>query len=305
MKPACRFASTRLASTRLATIGALFLPLLLTGCSLLPTTRKLPVPKAPAIIQTVTPGELVTRLNERWAAINSLTAKVEFQASVSKSKEGVATDYPSVEGHIVMRKPEMLRVVGQMIGVRVFDMASDGKCFTLSIPHESKVLKGCGPSKQKSKNTWENLRPGFFFDAMLVRALDADDLYSRVTDTETVEDAARKHLFTVPEYILTISRRKSSSQQLTPVRVVTFHRDDLQPYQQDIYDNEGNIETEVFYQRYKDFEGGRFPSTVTIKRPLDEIQIVLSVEDVHQNQPLTDDQFVVQVPEGAKIQNVE
>lgn len=314
MKATCRLASTcfastrlasaRLASTRLIFIGTLFLPLLLTGCSLLPTTRKLPVPKAPAIIQTVTPEELVGRLNERWAAINSLTAKVEFQASVSKSKEGVTTDYPSVEGHIVMRKPEMLRVVGQMIGVRVFDMASDGKCFTLSIPHESKVLKGCGPSKQKSKNTWENLRPGFFFDAMLVRALDADDLYSRVSESETLEDAARKHLFTVPEYVLTISR-KSSSQQLTPVRVVTFHRDDLQPYQQDIYDNEGNLETEVFYQRYKDFEGGKFPSTVTIKRPLDEIQIVLTVEDVHQNQPLTDDQFVVQIPEGAKIQKVE
>ncbi|HUD13009.1 MAG TPA: hypothetical protein VMQ56_05075 [Terracidiphilus sp.] len=300
MKPNCRFACPRVASA-----GALFLPLLLTGCSLLPTTRKLPVPKAPSIIQTVTAEELVARLNERWAAINSLTAKVEFQASVSKSKEGVATDYPSVEGVILMRKPEMLRVVGHFTVVRLFDMASNGECFTLSMPREDKVLKGCGPSKQKSKNTWENLRPGFFFDAMLVRGLAPDDLYSRVSDSETVEDPARKHLFTFPEYILTISRRKPGSQQLTPLRVVTFHRDDLQPYQQDIYDDEGNVETQVFYQRYQDFEGGKFPTTVTIKRPMDEIQIVLTVEDVHENQPLTDDQFVVQIPAGSKIQTVE
>ena len=66
---------------------------------------------------------------------------------MSKSKEGVATDYPSVEGHILMRKPENLRVVGQMIGIRVFDMASDGNCFTLSIPHDDKVVKGYGASK--------------------------------------------------------------------------------------------------------------------------------------------------------------
>jgi outer membrane lipoprotein-sorting protein len=300
MKPPCGFASPRVASA-----GALFLPLLLTGCSLLPTTRKLPVPKAPAIIQTVTAEQLVARLNERWAAINSLTAKVEFQASVSKSEEGLATDYPSVEGVILMRKPEMLRVVGRFTLVRAFDMASNGECFTLSIPHNDKVLKGCGPSKQKSKNTLENLRPRFFFDAMLVRGLATDDLYSRVSDSETVEDPARKHLFTFPEYILTISRRKPGSQQLTPLRVVTFHRDDLQPYQQDIYDDEGNVETQVFYQRYQDFEGGKFPTSVTIKRPMDEIQIVLTVEDVHENQPLTDDQFVVQIPAGSKIQTVE
>jgi hypothetical protein len=295
----------RIASYRPAAIAALCLPLLLTGCSLFPTTRKLPVPKAPVIIQTITAEDLVARLNKRWAAIDSLTAKVEFLASVSKSKEGVATDYPSVEGVILMRKPEMLRVVGHFTVVRLFDMASNGECFTLSMPREDKVLKGCGPSKQKSKNTWENLRPGFFFDAMLVRGLAPDDLYSRVSDSETVEDAARKHLFTVPEYVLTISRRKPGSQELTPLRVITFHRDDLQPYQQDIYDEEGNLETQVFYQGYQDFEGGKFPSTVTIKRPQDEIQIVLNVEDVHENQPLTDDQFVVQIPTGSKIQNVE
>ena len=59
------------------------------------------------------------------------------------------------------------------------------QCFTLSIPHDDKVVKGCGASKTKSKNTWENLRPGFFFDALLVRGIDADDQtrYSVTSDT--------------------------------------------------------------------------------------------------------------------------
>ena len=291
------------ASCRAASLGVLALPLLLTGCSLFPSTRKLPMPKPPLVEQTIAPEELVTRLNQRWDAINTLIAKVEFRASVTKSKEGIATDYPSVEGYILMRKPDSLRVVGLDFGVKVFDMASDGKCYTLSIPHDDKVIKGCGPSKTKSKNTWENLRPGFFFDSMLVRGLGPDDLYSVVSTSETVEDAARKHLFTVPEYELSVSRRKENSQQLIPSRVVTFHRDDLEPYQQDIYDNEGNIETHVVYAGYQDFEGGKFPSTVTIKRPLEEITIVLIVENVHENQTLTDDQFVVPIPSGSKIIN--
>jgi hypothetical protein len=300
MKPACR-PTTR----RLAALVALMLPLLLAGCSLLPTTRKLPVPKAPSLEQSITPEQLVDRMNQRWAAINTLFAKVEIRASKVETNRAMATDYPSVEGVILMRKPDSLRVVGLTFGVKVFDMASTGECFSLSIPHYDEVMKGCGPSKIKSANTWENLRPNFFFDAMLVRGLEPNDLYSVVADSETIEDAARKHLFTVPEYVLSISRSKPGTQQLQPVRVVTFKRDTLLPYQQDLYDSQGNLETQVTYGTYQDFEGSKYPSTVTIKRPLEEVTIVLTVESVKENQPLADDQFVVQIPEGSKIKNVE
>jgi outer membrane lipoprotein-sorting protein len=293
------------ASCRLASAGALFVPILLTGCSLFPTTRKLPMPKAPNIEQTVAPEELVSRLNQRWAAINTLTATVEMQASVTKTKEGVAKDYPSAHGQILLRKPSDLRVLGRYFGVSAFDMASDGKCFTLSIPHDNKVIEGCGASKTKSANTWENLRPAFFFDSILVRGLDPDDHYSVTSETFMMEDAAKKHLFSEPEYILRITRYEPGRQKETPARVVYFHRDDLLPYQQDIYDNEGNLETQVTYASYQDFEGGQYPSTVTIKRPIDEIQIVLTIDTVHENTPLPNDQFVVQIPEGSKIQNIE
>jgi len=293
------------ANYRLASAAALFLPLLLSGCSLFPTTRKLPVPKAPVITQTATPEQLVARLNERWAAITTLTAKVEFRASVAKSKQGVATDYPSIEGHILLRKPSDLRVLGRYFGVLAFDMSSDGKNFSLSVPTKNKFIRGSNSLKKKSLNTWENLRPGFFIDALLVRGLDPDDWYSVVIDSETLEDAARKHLFTVPEYILSISRRKPATQELIPVRVVTFRRDNLLPYQQDIYDSEGHLETHVTYSAYQDFEGSQYPSLVIIKRPIDEIQIVLTVDDVHENQPLADDQFLVKPADGAKVQNLE
>jgi hypothetical protein len=140
---------------------------------------------------------------------------------------------------------------------------------------------------------------------MVVRGLDPNDLYSVVSDTETVEDEARKHLFTVPEYILGISRSKPGSQQLTPVRVVVFHRDDLLPYQQDLFDSEGNLETEVDYADYRDFDSVKYPTTITIRRPLEEYQLILTVESVQQNMPLTDDQFQIKIPEGTPIQHLE
>ena len=296
------------ATLRLAAAGSLALPILLTGCSLFPTIRKLPVPKPPTITQAATPDELVTRLNTRWQALNTLTATVEIQATVYKSKEGTEKDSPTSHGHIWIQKPEMIRVYGTYLGMKAFDMASDGKSFTLSSPLQKKFIKGSNSLKKKSANALENLRPQFFLDALVVRGLDADDLYEVIADAPTVEDTARKHLYSIPEYILNISRRKPGSQQMLPVRRVYFHREDLEPYEQDIYDSEGNLDTQVIYDAYQQFDSITYPASIVIRHPLDEteeIKIVLTVDDVHENQVFADDLFVVTPSEGAVIQTLE
>ena len=298
------------AACRLAAAAALALPLLLSGCFVLSTTRKLPIPKAPLVTQTVSPEELVSRLNQRWAALDSLNASVDIQATALKTKEGVARDYTTFRGIILMRKPQMLRVYGRLpvIGSRMFDMVSDGKYFSLWIPSQNKLIMGANTLKTKSASQVENMRPGFFFDAMVVHGLEPDDEYFVTTDSETVEDAAKKHLYTVPEYTLSIVRRQPGSQKLALVRVVTFSRENLQPYQQDIYDSDGSLETQVTYTSYRSFDSEMYPSTITIKRPLENYQAVLTVEDVKENQkaPLTDDSFLLKgIPEGTKIQTLK
>ncbi len=287
---------------RSASLAALALPLLLAGCSLLPTTRKLPVPKAPAIVQTVTPEELVAQLNQRWNAVHSLTATVEMQATELKTKEGLAKEWPSGRGFILMRKPDMLRVVGQYFGERIFDMVSNGKTFTLEIPLKNKAIEGENTLTNKSSNSLENLRPGFFLDALLVQGVDPDDFYSVAADTETVEDAAKKHLLLTPEYVLSIMLGKQGSQELKPVRVITFHRDNLLPCDQDIYDREGNLETHITYSNYQNFGAGEYPARIVIRRPIEGIQIVLTVVKVTENVTLPNDQFEVSIPAGTNIQ---
>jgi hypothetical protein len=295
--------------TRLAARLMALSVLLLAGCSLFPTTRKLPVPKAPALTQTVSADDLVAALNQRWNAVNSFTATVEIQATLLKTKEGVAKDYPSCKGFILMRKPGMLRVMGQYFGVRIFDMASDGSRFSLFMPTKNKVIEGSDAAEKKPANSpagnepsFENLRPGFFFDAIMVRGVPPADFYSVIADTETIEDPAKKHLFSTPEYVLNITRHNDGSRNDTPVRVVTFHRDDLLPYQQDLYDNTGNLETQVSYGQYADFNGAKYPSVITIKRPPEGIQLVLTVDRVVENPALSDEQFQIQVPKDIKVQ---
>jgi outer membrane lipoprotein-sorting protein len=294
------------ASCRL-TAAALCLPvLLLSGCMF--STRKLPIPKAPLVTQTVSADALVARLNERWTKLENLTAKVEIQASVLKTKEGKATDYTTIKGQIVMRKPGQLRVVGMVpiLNSHVFDGATDGKTFTVMSYLQNKVFRGSNLLKKKSAKPLENLRPSLIFDAIVVRGLEADDEYMVTAETLTVPDTADKHLYLVPEYILSIMRRKPGTQELTPVRVVRFHRDDLLPYEQDTYDSDGNLETQVTYENYQDFDTSRYPARITIRRPLEEWQVVMTVDTEMENlKNMTDEQFQVKIPEGTPVEDLE
>jgi len=286
---------------RLACAPALVLPLLLAGCSyFIPTKRHLPVPIAPPNVQTISPEDLVKQVNDRWDAMNSLTATVEIYAMQTKTAEGTVTDFPSCRGFILMRKPKMLRVAGTYFGVKIFDMASDGNRFTLLLPSKNAVFEGTNAVTQKSKNQLENLRPDFFLDAIAVRGLDPEEQYMITSDTETVTDAANKHLYSEPEYTLNIMRRKTG-QEIQPVRTVTFHRDDMLPYNQYVYDKDGVLETQVLYSNYQAFSAGRYPSKITIKRPQEGLQFVLLVERVDENVNLPDSQFDEKIPDGAKI----
>lgn len=289
------------ALARAAAAAGLALPLALSGCQLFPTTRHLPVPKAPGLVQTKTPEELVALVNQRWDALQSLTAKVEIQATELKTSQGVAVTEPSVRAIIVVGKPEKLRVYGTLLGFPAFDMASNGQDFTLKIPSKGIAYQGSDTAKGTSKNTLENLRPPFFFDAMVVRGVDPENHYFVTQDTETMVDVKKKHLISVPEYILNITRVNPGSPQETAVRVITFHRDDMLPYEQDIYNSEGELETRVTYGVYESFNHVQFPSTITIRSPIYGVQLVLTVEDVHQNVPLPEDQFAIELSKGMKI----
>jgi outer membrane lipoprotein-sorting protein len=291
------------------TAPTLLLALLLTGCSILPTTRKLPVPKAPALTQTVDPDELVAQLNKRWAALKTLNARVDIQASEFNTNAGLEKDSPTFGGLVFMQKPEMLRVFGKVpvIGTEAFDIVGDGKTFTMYIPHNNMEYKGtyAVAAKTASTSLEEKLRPGFFFDAIVVRGLEPNDEYMVTADTVIGEDPARKHLYSVPEYKLTIMRSKTGSPELEPRRVVYFHRDNLLPSQQDIYDSEGNLVTQVTYGPYKDFDSIQYPSSITINRPLDKVQIVLTIDSIKQNAPLSADQFEINnIPSGTPVKDM-
>ena len=264
------------------------------------------MPIAPASVQTASADQLVAELNQSWDKFQSLTATVDVLASHLKTKEGVATDYPNFRVNLLLRKPNALRVLGHapIIQTTLFDLASDGTRFTLVVPPQKKVFEGLNASKGTSDKWYENLRPDPLFNSMVIRGLDSGDFYFVISESVTEDDPANKRLLLHPEYVLNIVRKKPDSQELFPVRVIRFHREDLLPYEQDLYDEQGVLSTQVVYGAYRDFGGTKYPGTITLKVPQNEYQLVMTVERVTANPSLTDDQFQIKIPEGYTIQQM-
>jgi hypothetical protein len=90
-----------------------------------------------------------------------------------------------------------------------------------------------------------------------------------------------------------------------PQRVIHFSQLDLLPIGQDIYDANGELETQVIYGPDRDFDGVKFPSTIDINRPIDRYQIHLTVNKLTVNQSLTDDIFELKIPTGMQVQKLQ
>ncbi len=286
------------------TLLLLLLPML-NGC--LVHTRVVQQAKIPSIVLTATADDLVKSINKSCQTIHSLSATVEFKATEGGPRKGREKTYTSLNGYILLRKPESVRVIGlvPVLHTRAFDMASNGNTFKLVIPSRNRVIEGTNTVTKKSPNAIENLRPNIFIDSLLFNCIEPDDLVTLTEDTETVIDQKSKQMTLRPEYDLSVVRRKENSQELIPERVVHFDRTDLRPYEVDIYDKNGERQTEAVYGPLQTFGPVEFPGTVTIKRPLDEYQIQISIQKLTVNLALTDDQFEVKVPEGMQVQKLQ
>jgi outer membrane lipoprotein-sorting protein len=219
---------------------------------------------------------------------------VLITASTGGGKEGAVTTYTSFKGYIFVQKPEQLRVILQLpfVGSRAMDMVSDGKSFTMIIPPRNKAIVGTNEVTTPSKNGLENLRPGVFLDSLVIRDIGPEELVSVTESTRILPPAGkRKPAIEEPDYDLTVMKRKEGN-TLVPVRVIHISRVTMLPYRQDIYDEQGRIVTEAEYEKYQVYSGEPFASRITIKRPLDEYELVIDVTKLTLNEQLEDDQFI-------------
>ncbi len=260
-----------------------------------------------AVVLTEPLQELERNVAARYDAVQSLNASIEITASTGGGQSGKVVTYSTFSGYILLRKPQDLRVILflPIAHLRALDMVTDGKTFTMVIPPKNRAITGSNQLTEPSKNALENLRPGVFFDSLMVRGASGDELVSRVSDNRIYQpDPHKKYFVDEPEYDLAFYKLVTGSQELRTERVVHIGRSSLMPYQQDIYDERGQLVTVAEYQDYQKFGTLLFPSKITIRRPTDQLSLVLVITKLVANQKLEDDQFALKIPDNTQVQRL-
>ena len=280
----------------------------LTGC--ISTTRAVLKTQAPAVYQTASVEQVEQQVSQRDEAIKTLNAQVLITATTGGGKEGKVKEYTSFKGYIWVKKPANLRVIllVPVLGSQALDMVSDGTHFTLmhaTASQGDKWVQGTNEVTKPSKNGLENLRPAVFLDSLLLPGVKPEE-YVTMTETSRVlhEDVHHKTETVEPDYELTVLHTTKGN-ILHVQRVVHINRVTMLPYQQDIYDDDGQVVTQATYENYQDYGGQQFPSLITIRRPLDEYSLKVVVTKLTLNKTFEADEFVLTIPPGTTVQQLQ
>ena len=277
----------------------------LTGC--LVVTRSVPKVRPADVVLNANLDQLIAQTNARYEAIQTMNATVEIQVTVGGSHKGEEKEYTAVSGYIFVRKPEDIRVLLKLplLGSTALDMVSDGKHWKLWSPPKSLALEGTNEVTTPSANPLENLRPAVFFDSLLVRAVLPTEIVSPTSDIRELENPKKKHdIIEEPDYDLEVLT-EPKGQIVHTLRVVHISRSNLLPYQQDLYNDQGQVVTRAFYSDYQKFGDISFPTHILIRRPLDQLSLNLTISKLTLNQKLDDDQFEVSIPANVPVKKLD
>ncbi|HZY62996.1 MAG TPA: DUF4292 domain-containing protein [Edaphobacter sp.] len=276
----------------------------LTGC--LRHTRIVPKTVPAEIVISAPLDTLIKEVDDRFSSIQTMKATVEITASTGGSQQGKVIEYPSFSGYIFLRKPEDLRVILLVPVLRnqALDMVSDGKTWKLWIPPKNRAMEGTSQVTKPSKNGLENLRPAVFFDSLLVRGPEQNEIVSLTSDIRIVANPKKKkELIEEPDYDMEILSQPQGQTAHTH-RVIHISRINMLPYQQDIYDAEGKVVTQATYSNYQKFGDIQFPTKIVISRPIDQYSLTVAITKLSLNLKLDNDQFEMKIPENVPIQHM-
>src|SRR6266568_6833421 len=268
------------------------------------------------IAKDATREELLGAYNAIARNTRTLNATVELKPTAGSRYSGVIDEYHEVKAFLLAARPAEIRMIGQapVIGKTVFDMASDGDTFRVSIPTKNKFLVGSVAGEKNSAKPIENLRPQHLLDALLWPEIRKEEA---VTMREFNNEQGRY-------YVLTVLR---GGYQLEVLREVWFDRANLQVARILNFGPKGTLLSDVSFSDWEPLDSASttqgspsvasaasapppapavtsFPRAILIDRPHDDYKLELQVAKIAVNDEISADRFKLEQPAGSELVRV-
>jgi len=273
--------------------------------------RQIPAAERP-VAKDATREELLDAYNAFARNMKTLNATVELKPIAGSKYSGVIDEYHEVKAFLLAARPAEIRMIGQapVIGKTVFDMASDGDTFRVSIPTKNKFLVGSVAGERNSAKPIENLRPQHLLDALLWPEIRKEEA---VTVREFNNEQGRY-------YVLTVLR---GGYQLEVLREIWFDRSNLQVARIETFGPKGTLLSDVSFSDWEPLDSApaqssasvfapttpapavsSFPRAIVIERPHDDYKLELQVTRIALNEDIPADRFKLEQPAGSELVRV-
>jgi hypothetical protein len=245
--------------------------------------------------------ELLDQYNLIARGTKALNATVELKPTAGSKYSGVIDEYHEVKVFLLAARPAQIRLIGQapLVGTTVFDMASDGETFRVSIPSKHKFLVGPVAVEKNSSKPIENLRPQHLLDALLWPEIRKEE---STTLREFNDEIARY-------YVLTVLR---GGYQLEVLREVWFDRADLHVARIETFGPKGLLVSAAHLADWRPLETPAgpseavhsFPRAIRLERPHDDYKLDLQVTKISLNEDIPAERFKLEQPAGTELVRV-
>jgi hypothetical protein len=277
--------------------------LILAGCGGPVSVVKNTPPAQKPVVKDATREELLEQFNSTAGSIHSLNATVELKPTAGSKYSGIIEEYHEVKAFLLAQRPANIRVIGQapVIGTTVFDMASDGQEFRVSIPPKNKFLVGPVALERAGSKPIENLRPQHLLDALL---------WPEIRKQETVlfeefnDETARY-------YVLTVLR---GGYQTEILRKIWFDRSTLEVARLQSFGPRGILLSDTRFSNWQPVDAAKtapgapassptqqFPRSIRIERPHDDYRLDLQIAKITLNDDIPLDRFKLDQPSGSDL----
>jgi hypothetical protein len=268
------------------------------------------------VAKDATREELLAAYNAVARNTKTLNATVELKPTAGSRYSGVIEEYHEVKAFLLAERPAEIRMIGQapVIGKTVFDMASDGDTFRVSIPSKNKFLVGPVAGERNSAKPIENLRPQHLLDALLWHEIRKEEA---VTMREFNNEQGRY-------YVLSVLR---GGYQLEVLREIWFDRANLQVARIQTFGPKGALLSDVSFSDWEPLDSSTtaqsnspaastgstpgpipsmtsFPRAILIDRPHDDYKLELQVAKIALNEDIPADRFKLEQPPGSELVHV-
>src|SRR5215469_6280086 len=270
------------------------------------------------VVRDATREELLGAYNAVARNTKTLNATVELKPTAGSKYSGVIDEYHEVKGFLLAARPAEVRVIGQapVIGKTVFDMASDGETFRVSIPTKNKFLVGSVAGERNSAKPIENLRPQHLLDALLWPEIRKEEA---VTMREFNNEQGRY-------YVLTVLR---GGYQLEILREIWFDRANLQVARIETFGPKGTLISDISFADWEPLDNSgpqgsapngssnataiapaqapsitSFPRAILLDRPHDDYKLELQVTKIAVNEEIPADRFKLEQPAGSELVHI-